>query len=329
MLSLRLLLEILNYADPTMMQLRLFFILCSLMGAVILAAQEGEVEQEPYLLLLGVAQDGGYPHIGCDRLCCQPAWENDSLRRFVVSAALVDPVARKWWLLEATPDIKDQLHLFHELTEGQYPDLPAGILVTHAHIGHYTGLMQLGKEALNSKNVPVYAMPRMKLFLATNGPWSQLVGLENIRLEELRADSATSLGEGISVTPLLVPHRDEFSETVGFRLKAGKRSFLFLPDIDKWYKWERELAEEVKQVDLAFLDGTFYYQNELPYRNVQSIPHPMVIETVDYFKPYEADLRKKVVFIHFNHTNPLIWVPAVRQKVEREGFQVGEQGRHY
>lgn len=303
------------------------FLVTSLFVGTSLSAQEEETD--PYIVLLGIAQDGGYPHIGCERQCCQPALDNDSLSRFVASAALVDPQTRQWWLLEATPDIKGQLHLFRTLTGGTYPMLPAGILLTHAHIGHYTGLIQLGKEALNSKAVPVYAMPRMKTYLATNGPWSQLVGQENIVLMDLSADSVAMLNERVSITPVAVPHRDEFTETVGFVIEAGERRYLFLPDIDKWHKWDRELSAMVQAVDYAFVDGTFYTQNELPYRNIQTIPHPLVVETMELLELYPKELTSKVVFFHFNHTNPLLWIEAVRTKVEREGFGVGVQGQRY
>ena len=61
-------------------------------------------------------------------------------------------------------------------------ETPDGIFLTHAHIGHYIGLMYLGKEAMNADQVPVYAMTRMKGFLIQNGPWSQLLKINNIRI---------------------------------------------------------------------------------------------------------------------------------------------------
>eukprot|EP00957_Ditylum_brightwellii_P156501 11911053-Ditylum_brightwellii.AAC.1 len=67
---------------------------------------------------------------------------------------------------------------------------PDGIFLTHAHIGHYTGLMYLGREALGAVDVPVYAMPRMRSFLKNNGPWSQLVSLGNINIQNLEEKSA-------------------------------------------------------------------------------------------------------------------------------------------
>ena len=283
-------------------------------------------ERKPYVLVLGVAQDGGYPHIGCQHKCCNMAWENDSLKRWVVSLALVDPVNNKWWLFEATPDIKYQLHDFQSLTHGRYNFVPEGIFVTHAHIGHYTGLMELGKEAMSTTNVPVYCLPRMAAFLQTNGPWSQLVKINNILLYTMRADSAVYLTDKISVTAFTVPHRDEYSETAGFTINTGQKKYLFIPDINKWELWDRSIVNEVKAVDVALVDATFYDNTELPNRNMASVPHPFVSETMRLFEHETAATKAKIHFIHFNHTNPLLWDPKKREELKKAGFNYAIQG---
>lgn len=279
----------------------------------------------PHVLVLGVAQDGGYPHIGCQRTCCQKAWASDDESTYVVSLALVSPAERQWWLFEATPDINEQLHLFAALTGGRYNYLPDGIFLTHAHIGHYTGLMELGREALGARGVPVYALPRMKAFLENNGPWSQLVSLNNISIRPLKADSMLHCSGQIRVIPFTVPHRDEYSETAGFRLETPGKKYLFIPDIDKWSKFERDIVQEVKQVDVAFLDATFYADGELPNRSIREVPHPFVSETMDLFATETPTTRQKICFIHFNHTNPLLWDPLVLEKVKTAGYNIATQ----
>jgi len=281
----------------------------------------------PYITILGVAQDGGYPHIGCQRACCNAAWKNDSLKKYVVALALVSPKEKKWWLFEATPDINKQLKLFSSLTNNSFNYLPEAIFITHAHIGHYTGLMQLGREAMNTKEVPVYVLPKMKNFLETNGPWSQLVSLKNIILKEIKPDSLVSLTKNISVKSLTVPHRDEFSETAGFRIFSGNKNYLFIPDIDKWEKFKQNIISEVKSVDIAFLDATFFSPEELSYRNVTEVPHPYVQETMELFKKEDLKTKNKIFFIHFNHTNPLLNNKIYTDKVLKEGFFIAEQGK--
>lgn len=281
---------------------------------------------DSFVMVLGITQDGGYPHIGCDRQCCQMA-KIDSVKKFVTSLALVDADQKKWWLFEATPDFSRQLDLFQKLTNKEFHYLPDGIFITHAHIGHYTGLMYLGREALGAKKEPVYVLPKMQNFLSNNGPWSQLVTLENIELQVLQVNTAKKLSSGLSVEPFLVPHRDEYSETVGYKILTPGKKYLFIPDIDKWGKWKKNLPDEVKQVDFAFLDGSFYAGDELPGRDINEVPHPFVTETIKLFM--DSALRSKIVFIHFNHTNPLLWNVDLRKRFLETGFKLSEQGSTY
>ena len=299
---------------------------CFSLLVTLLCFQFANTQTSSYVQILGIAQDGGYPHAGCQKQCCAQAWQTDSLRRYVVSFALVDREAKKWWLFEATPDIKYQFQYFKELSGGAYPYLPAGIFITHAHIGHYTGLMQLGREVMNTKDIPVYVLPRMKQFLETNGPWSQLVTLKNISLQALNVDSVLTLNEHISIQTFTVPHRDEYSETAGFKIITPKRKYLFIPDIDKWEKWEKNIVEEVKAVDIALLDGTFFSADELPGRKMSEVPHPLISETMALFKDEDAGVKSKIYFIHFNHTNPMLWNRDGRKEFAKGGFGIAQQG---
>ena len=267
--------------------------------------------------------------MGCEKECCNKAWKNDSLKRFVVSLALVDSQSKSWWLFEATPDIKEQLQLFKTLTKGEYSYLPSGIFITHAHIGHYTGLMQLGREVMNAKELPVYVLPKMKSYLENHGPWSQLVTLKNISLIKLSTDSVQQLTRNIKLETFTVPHRDEYSETAGFKIVTEKNSCLFIPDIDKWQKWNKSIIEEVKKVNYAFLDATFNEITELKNRKVEEVPHPFVSETMELFKNESKETKAKLQFIHFNHTNPVMWDKTAKQKVLEQGFKVAEQGKKY
>ena len=282
------------------------------------------------VIVLGIAQDGGFPHIGCQKECLR-AHQDKSLAKFVTSLALIDPESNKWWLFEATPDIDDQLQYFREITGAKYPYLPEGIFITHAHIGHYTGLMSLGKEALGAKGVKVYALPRMIDFLKTNGPWSQLVLLENITPIPLNTETQLKLNNRISISATQVPHRDEFSETAGFRITTSSKQYLFIPDIDKWQKWSENIVEIIRDPDLdyAFIDATFFDDNELPYRAMSEIPHPFAIETMELFQNESLEVKKKIQFIHLNHTNPLLFDVGIQKSVIEKGFGIASQGETY
>ena len=279
----------------------------------------------PFAVVLGIAQDGGYPQAGCRRADCVAAFESGR-RELVASLGIVDPQSGERWIIDATPDFALQLHRLERVAGPPRAGTPErrvvdGILLTHAHIGHYLGLAQLGREVLGARRVPVYALPRMRAFLEHNGPWSQLVTLENVALTTLVGGEAIALNERLSITPLLVPHRDEFSETAGFVVRGPTRSLLWLPDIDKWEKWDRLVEDVVASVDVAFVDATFYSASELPGRDLSEIPHPTVEETMQRFA-VSAD-RGKIRFIHLNQSNPLL---RDDRAARDRGFRVAREG---
>jgi len=279
------------------------------------------------LVVLGTVQDGGSPHIGCKKECCAELFNNPDPKRKVVSLGIVDHQHQKTFLVEATPDLPAQMKLL-KTSLGKEQETPDGIFITHAHIGHYSGLMYLGREALGANQVPVYTMPKMKDFLEQNAPWSQLIDLKNVVLMPIMNQQKTSLTNNISITPFTVPHRDEFSETVGFKINGPNKSVLFIPDIDKWSKWKTAIVEEIKKVDYAFLDATFYDGAEINNRDIAEIPHPFAIESMNLFETLWDEEKSKIHFIHFNHTNPLLNIKSDQYKtVLQNGFHVAQFGQ--
>jgi pyrroloquinoline quinone biosynthesis protein B len=276
------------------------------------------------LCILGIAQDAGYPQAGCSKNCCKRAWQHPQHKRFVASIAIADYVEKKWWLFDATPDIREQLQLFEKMTAKAFPPLPEGIFLTHGHIGHYTGLMQLGREVMNTRSLPVYVLPRMKDYLTQNGPWRLLVALQNIALHPLQSDSVLTAGT-LRITPFLVPHRDEFTETAGYRIETDNKSVLFIPDIDKWEKFGTDIRRLVQECNIALLDGTFYKDGELPGRPMHEVPHPFVTESMQLFDTMQC--RRNIWFIHLNHTNPLLDTGSPASKrVRAKGYHIATQG---
>ena len=262
-----------------------------------------------YVQVLGIVQDGGYPQAGCERPDCIAAWNNPKLRRHVASLGIVDPTTNERWIIDTTPDFPEQLHALGGRING--------VLLTHAHIGHYLGLADLGREVLGTHEMPVYAMPRMRAFLEHNGPWDQLVRLHNIDIRTLENGVTVRLNANISVTPVVVPHRDEYSETVAFIVKGPKRSILWMPDTDRF----ENIEELIARVDVAYLDGTFFDAKELPGRNLAEIPHPLISVSMERFSRLPANERAKIRFTHLNQSNPALRDPNLVRPfaVAREG----------
>ena len=273
-------------------------------------------------MVLGTTQDAGKPQIGCQKSCCKHL----KSRFFVASLGVSDKKNKKNYLFDATPDITAQYQLLSKTTGVKSID---GIFLTHAHSGHYTGLMYLGKEGMNGNKIPVYAMPRLTNYLTNNGPWSQLVTLENINLMPLQSLVPITLDNGLVVMPIVVPHRDEYSETVGFKIIGTKKSALYIPDIDKWKLWEKDIIAEVKAVDYAFIDGTFFEDGEIN-RPIKDVPHPFVSESVSIFKNQPLSVKQKIYFIHLNHTNPAHdKLSPQRIATEKLGFRFANLGDQF
>ncbi len=294
---------------------------------VVVETQESKIEyqilNETALVILGTVQDAGSPQIACPKSCCKDLDKLEVSKRRVSALGIIDPDQNKKYLIDATPDIIDQIQQLNYYSDSA--SLPDAIFLTHAHIGHYTGLMYLGKEAINSHKTKVFGMPRMNRFLRNNGPWDQLVSNNNIELHGLEHRDTVFLSKQLKIVPFHVPHRDEYSETVGYKIIGPNRQALFIPDIDKWKKWNTNLANEVKQVDFVFIDGTFYDGEEIGHRDLSEIPHPFVIETMSKLNHLSRKEKNKVYFIHLNHTNPLLdQNSSAYQNVLLNGYHIAQ-----
>ena len=292
-------------------------------------SQEKENKSSEILLkVLGTIQDGGIPHMGCSKECCSNYFLSKKSRIGVSSLGVSNLKYNTNYIIDATPNINFQLI---DLIGNADPSKKLnGIFLTHAHMGHYAGLLNFGRESLNSKNIPLYLMPKFYNFILNNGPWNQLVELNNIKLNKIYNREKVILHNNLSFTPIQVPHRDEYSETVGYVIEGIHKKALYIPDIDKWAKWEVSIVEMIKSVDYAFLDGTFFDEKEINNRDISEIPHPFIIESLKLFKELEESEKSKVYFIHLNHTNPVLNSESSEyKKVISAGFNIAKTGMEF
>jgi pyrroloquinoline quinone biosynthesis protein B len=279
------------------------------------------------LVVLGVAQDGGVPQAG---RFADPRWDQATRGRRVACLGLFEPRSGLRWMIDATPDFRRQLHELWRVSAGAEQPALDGVFLTHAHMGHYTGLMFLGHESMGAKAVPVWAMPRMSDFLRRNGPWDQLVRYGNIELRPLTPGVSVQLTETLSIEPIPVPHRQEYSEVVGFRIRGGGRKALFIPDIDSWEQLDAHgtrIEDLIAAVDVAYLDGTFFANGEIPGRDMTGFPHPFIRHSLRRFSSLPATERAKIRFIHLNHTNPALDpASAAFREIIAAGMAVAREG---
>ena len=277
--------------------------------------------------VLGTAQDGGIPQANCQCVNCKSCEDDPSLRRLVASLAVIEPEEDQWHLLDATPDMREQLRIINR----SYPrmGLMSSILLTHAHIGHYTGLIYLGKEALSTSELQVYAGEKMEELLCNHIPWKQLVDLKNIQIRPIQAAKPLMLDGRVKVLPFEVPHRNEFSKTFGMMIIGEQKKLLYIPDIDGWSLWNRNIRELASEADYCLLDGTFFSKDDLAEigRDMAQVQHPLMTTTMDMLQDLVRNQQTKVYFTHLNHTNPAINPSSEAATLIREkGFSIAAEG---
>ncbi len=298
-----------------------------------LMSPKSEGAKKVFVKVTGTAQDGGIPHIGCFCSNCQRAWNDSRYSRLVASLALFDLVENKTFFIDVTPDVHKQTRMVRdrlgpENRKKQFQ--PDGILLTHAHIGHYTGLMFYGYEAQSTDRLPVYCSQRMGSFLSQNGPWSQLVDRKNIMLETMIPEKTYRLTPQLTISAFLVPHREEYSDTLGYKIKGPERSLLYIPDIHNWNTWDRSIADEVRDVDFALIDGTFFSPEELPSRDLSSIGHPFIVDTMKALQNVARDGKTRIDFTHLNHSNLALDPAGTASKiVKKYAFDLAADGMEF
>lgn len=279
-------------------------------------------------VVLGSLQDGGLPHIGCRCRNCLAAGQGDQ-PLYVASLAIVDHrgARARVWLIDATPDIKYQIALLAEWL-GPHPKRPGrlrqvdGIFLSHAHMGHIGGLPQLGPEAMAAQQLTVYAAHGLVSLLSESRLWRPVV--DNLRLKAFAPKERLTLAPDLHITPIPVPHRDEWEVgTYAFRIQGPSSALLYLPDIDAWEEWPKA-RQQLGAVQYALVDASFYHPDELGGR--PPVAHPLVPHTLDLF----SDLPCQLVLTHLNHTNPLLAAEsAEKAAVLESGVLIAQTGQRF
>lgn len=277
------------------------------------------------VVILGTAQDAGVPQLGCECSNCIRALENNKFKHLVASIGIINQINGKAYIIDATPDITEQLSLLRKSSIGSDHRLTIeGIFLTHAHMGHYIGLVQLGKEAWSAAKLPIFGTPDMVRFLSTNHPFSDLIKDKNIVLNKISPDKKFQVDQKLTIIPIPVPHRQEHSDTVGFLIYGMKKQLLYIPDMDVL---SDEILKYISKVDIAILDGTFYDKTELPaHRDYKEIQHPTISQSMGVLKKYLKNT--KIYYTHFNHTNPILDKDSEALKHVKElGFKIVRLGQ--
>jgi pyrroloquinoline quinone biosynthesis protein B len=282
------------------------------------------------IVILGSAQDGGVPHAGCLCPTCRAARSDHRRRR--LPAALGIRSGDDWTLMDATSAFEEQLHALwsRRPSSASHADEryrpPDTLLLTHAHTGHYTGLWQLDRSVLAGREVRVLAPPLTTRLLQGQEPWLAMSAEGFIRVEAFDWDGEIELFGAVRVVPVEVPHRAEWeTDTAAFVIRGPSGSALYLPDIDAWDDWPRDVTEVVANVDIAILDGTFWAGP-----TSARVPHPPIVETIERLGPIAKSGTTRIVFTHLNHSNPaLVEASEEAQQVASQRFEIAHEGMSF
>ncbi|MDY6770219.1 MAG: MBL fold metallo-hydrolase [Candidatus Nanohaloarchaea archaeon] len=257
--------------------------------------------------ILGSAQDGGVPHLGCSCDACSRARDDPSLQRSAASLRVFDADRDVNYIFDVSPDIRH--HVGDEFIDG--------VFLSHAHLGHITGLLYFGKEAFNADEVPLYCSETVAEFLRETSPYRTLIDRENIILNEFGGSPVSVMG--MRVRPVPVENRGYLTtDTHAFTIETGDTRLFYMTDIDRWTE---DAVAAVEDADIAVVDGCFWSSDEID--RYENVPHPPVEETLEELGHVDTD----VYLTHMNHTNPVLLPDAdERQQVEDAGFTVADDG---
>lgn len=255
--------------------------------------------------VLGSTQDAGVPHIGCNCGTCSQARTNPEQQRYASSLQLTDDGDN--YLFDATPDIRFQIN-----------DVPDGVFLSHAHLGHLPGLLYFGTGGVNANELPVYCTSGLANVIQENAPFRLLVDQDNIDLRII--DDGTQIDYSTAtVQTRTVEHREALpTGTLSFRISGADKSLYYVSDIDTWTP---TAITEVKQADIALVDGCFWSSAELD--RIDDVPHPTIEQSLAVF----ADIDTEIYFTHLNHTNPILRLESPeRDELLDDGFHVAKEG---
>lgn len=288
------------------------------------------------ITVLGSASIGGVPEWDCTCPNCTNARINPEHRR-TRSAITVTLDGSKHILIDAGHDLKTQLESNNitprpsQVDPNYRESRLDSVFLTHGHADHTVGIAEFctGK----SFEIPVYAPPDLIEFMfgTENNPnfFGELGRLANNYVEPVplyEETPVTRLGS-IEVTGFMILHTQEMengtfypSSTYAYEIKHKDKRVVYAPDLGRLDPW---LLNRLEGVDVFLMDATFWWDNEL--ERISGIPvtsydlgHVPQEEAVKILK--DVDIGK-VVFTHFNHTNPSVNPDSVERKtVENAGM---------
>ena len=293
------------------------------------------METRVKVTILGTAQDAGIPQAGCSCKRCINAHNFPEYKKYPVSIGIEGCDGSKH-LLEITRNLPEQLKEWSGEVEPLGIFVPETVTITHLHLGHIEGIGQFGKPVMNTSDLPIYLSEKNRESIEQRNDIQLMIKERNIKFEPQKYNHSFQPKEdcGFKLRLIPIPHRSELGDTAGIIIEGKKKNLLFLPDQDSWEKTlESFSVKDIRElftlleIDIAWIDGTFWNLKELPGRNLKEIPHPIIEESLELLGMRRPE-DPEVSFIHLNHSNPVNDNDSMERKlVQSRGWSVCERNQ--
>jgi pyrroloquinoline quinone biosynthesis protein B len=308
--------------------------------------------------VLGSAAGGGFPQINCScRTCADARAGKPGLSGRTQSSLAVSADGRTWVLLNASPDLRQQVAATPELAPPAPTGAEAGaaavrgspiksVVLTNGDVDHIAGLLSLREGFAFT----IYATERVLATLAANTIFDvldrKLVERVSLPIGRPLPIAAAGARLGLTVEAFAVPGKVALyledpaagpgfgtreGDTIGLRLSepATGAAFYYIPGCAAV---DAALAARLKDAPLVFFDGTLYDDGEMIAQGLSSktgrrmghISMSGPEGTLAAFRDLGVQRR---IFVHINNSNPALREgSAERRAVEAAGWEVAFDG---
>ncbi|MBA3658290.1 MAG: pyrroloquinoline quinone biosynthesis protein PqqB [Gemmatimonadales bacterium] len=299
-----------------------------------------------HVILLGTAAGGGFPQWNCWCPACRLS-RLDPARALprTQSSAAVSADGERWFLLNASPDVRDQLgRLVRTAPEGMRHVPVAGIVTTDAELDHTLGIVLLRE----GRHLQLYATDAVRVILERDSRILEVTSaFAMVEVHEIVAERPRALhyldgsASGISIEAFVVPagpprfaQNDLEGHTVGLTIRdeVTGGTCAFVPGCGEL---DAGILARLRSADLILFDGTFWLDDELitlgiGERTARQMDHLPIAGPGGSLAVLATLGGSRRVYTHINNTNPvLIEDSPERAEVEARGVQVGADGMRF
>lgn len=304
------------------------------------------------VVVLGAGAGGGVPQWNCGCRNCNAARGAHPELRSTQASLAVSVDGGNWFLINASPDLRQQLiatpQLHPKASELRHTPI-AGVILTNSEVDAVAGLLSMREGS----PFTLYAHPRVLAILKSNSIFNVLND-KNVRREAIAIDASfqpllpDGAPSGLDILPFTVPGKgawylegeahpagdDADGDTLGLQIsdKASGRSFFVLTACARVTP---ELKARLAGAPLVFFDGTVWRDDELiaaglGQKTGQRMGHIAMSGTDGAIVSLDdLDIAQKV-FLHINNSNPALRRDSgERAEAERAGWTIGADGMEF